>query len=59
MLEVNEVTANVQAGTLFVHTLNLSVPFVAVEIADGDVMAMPPMPRAAKSDVAMWGLPGQ
>jgi hypothetical protein len=22
-------------------------------------MAMPPMPRAAKSDVAMWGLPGQ
>jgi len=33
MLEVNEVTANVQAGTFFVHTLNLSVPFVAVEIA--------------------------
>jgi hypothetical protein len=31
---------------------NLSVPFVAVEIAE---MAMPPMPRAAKSDVAMWG----
>jgi len=39
MLEVNEVTANVQAGTFFVHTqviFNLSVPFVAVEIADGD-----------------------
>jgi len=42
MLEVTEVTANVQAGTFFVHTqviFNLSVPFVAVgksPMRDGD-----------------------